>query len=161
MSAEVRLRVLSTSGAPGLGLVALSAVCLLWAGMVLGVSFLEAPVKFRAPSLTLAVALDVGRHVFGAFNRVELAWGLAAIALGLTARPERSTAIALGVALGVLALQTLWLLPVLDRRVGLILAGATTAPAPYHVVYVALEALKLAALAVAGVRCLLALARGA
>lgn len=160
MSAAARLDA-STRASGGLGLAALGAVCLLWAGMVLGISFLEAPVKFRAPSLTLPVGLDVGRHVFGIFNRVELAWALGAIGLGLAARPERVTVAALGVALGVLALQTLWLLPLLDRRVGLILAGGTPAPAPYHVIYVVLEALKLTALAVAGVRCLLALARGA
>ena len=30
-----------------------------WAGLVLGVSFLSARAKFRAPSITLPVALDV------------------------------------------------------------------------------------------------------
>jgi hypothetical protein len=32
----------------------LVASCFLWAGMILGISFLETPVKFTAPSVTLA-----------------------------------------------------------------------------------------------------------
>ena len=47
-------------------------LALIWLGMVLGISFLEAPVKFRAPTLTRSVGLDVGRHVFGFFNKVEI-----------------------------------------------------------------------------------------
>lgn len=41
--------------------IGLVVVCLVWAGMVIGISFLEAPVKFMAPSLTRPVGLDVGR----------------------------------------------------------------------------------------------------
>jgi hypothetical protein len=36
----------------------------LWAGMLLGVSFIATPAKFLAPSLPLAQALDVGRSSF-------------------------------------------------------------------------------------------------
>ncbi|KAI9218434.1 hypothetical protein BC828DRAFT_399608 [Blastocladiella britannica] len=48
-------------------------VCLVRAGLLLGISFLEAPTKFHAPSLpSRDVALDIGRHVFSALNRVEI-----------------------------------------------------------------------------------------
>lgn len=50
-----------------------SAVALTWSGMVLGVSFLEAWVKFRASFLRKYIAVDVGRHVFAALNAAELA----------------------------------------------------------------------------------------
>ena len=39
-------------------------VAFVWFGMTAGISLLEAPVKFTAPSLTREVALDVGRVVF-------------------------------------------------------------------------------------------------
>ena len=130
---------------------ALIVICLLWAGMILGISFLEAPVKFTAPSLTLAVGLDVGRHVFGAFNKVEIVWALACLALARASKPGRRAALALSIATGVLVIQTLWLLPVLDRRVTLILGGGTPPNAPYHLLYIALEAVKLAALGGAGI----------
>jgi hypothetical protein len=42
------------------------AVPFLWLGMVLAISFLEAPLKFRAPGITLALGLGIGRLVFRA-----------------------------------------------------------------------------------------------
>ena len=38
---------------------------------MLAVSFLEAPLKFRAPGVTLPIGLAVGRLVFRALNRAE------------------------------------------------------------------------------------------
>lgn len=51
-----------------------SAFAITWSSMILSISFLEAWVKFRAPFLRKHVAVDVGRHVFGALNTAELAW---------------------------------------------------------------------------------------
>lgn len=48
-------------------------VALVWAGMVLGVSFLATAAKFLVPSLPRPVALDVGRHTFQVFGWVEMA----------------------------------------------------------------------------------------
>ena len=48
-------------------------VYLLWAGLAIGVAFLATPAKFLALSLSLSVALDVGRHTFRVYNGVELA----------------------------------------------------------------------------------------
>lgn len=59
---------------PGLAPTALAALLLLWAGVLIGVSFLAAPAKFAAPSLSLPVAMDVGRQEFGTLNLVEGAW---------------------------------------------------------------------------------------
>ena len=47
------------------------AVTFVWLGMVLAISFLEAPLKFRAPEVTLRIGLGIGRLVFGALNTVE------------------------------------------------------------------------------------------
>ncbi|MEM0967027.1 MAG: hypothetical protein AAGJ81_12845 [Verrucomicrobiota bacterium] len=45
-----------------------------WLGLVIGISFLEAPLKFQAPGITLELGLGIGRLVFGALNKevVEL-----------------------------------------------------------------------------------------
>jgi hypothetical protein len=130
----------------------LPAAALLWAGMVLGISFLEAWVKFRAPSLSLQEGLDVGRHVFGAFNKVELAFAVVLLACTAIARPPRAILAAIGVAATIVALQSLWLLPVLDDRVEVLLAGGTPGDAPYHVLYIGLEMAKLTALLLIGGR---------
>ena len=58
--------------------VAVAAV-FVWLGMVLAISFLEAPLKFRAPGITIQLGLGIGRLVFRALNICEVA--LAAFAL--------------------------------------------------------------------------------
>jgi hypothetical protein len=119
---------------------------MLWIGLLLGVSFLATPAKFLAPSLSLAVALDVGRQTFGVFNKVE--WALAILLLALVlAGPKARLSIAGAVVLAVMVVvETLWLLPVLDQRVGLIIAGQQPPESNLHVVYIVLQIVKLAVL---------------
>lgn len=121
-------------------------IALLWLGLLLGVAFLATPVKFSAPSLTLPVALDVGRHTFSAFNKVE--WVLsAALLLALLGGARTRLGCVLAVALIALVVaETLWLLPALDQRVGLIIAGQQPPASALHEIYIALELVKLAAL---------------
>ncbi len=57
---------------------------------------------------------------------------------------------ALGLAALIVALQWLWLLPVLDARAELIIQGGTPEPAPWHALYIGAEVLKLLALLIAG-----------
>jgi hypothetical protein len=148
-------------------MMALAALCLIWAGMVLGISFLETPVKFTAPSVTRAIGLDVGRHVFGVFSKVEIAFTLLAIGFGFLAvgaggvRPGSAGIFPwvppLAVVALVVLLQSAWLLPVLDARVVLLLDGQTPPRSAHHVIYIVLEVLKLGCLLAAGVSCLTAL----
>lgn len=123
-------------------------VAVLWLGLLLGVSFLATPAKFLAPSLALPVALDVGRHTFAVFNKVE--WLLAAtlLVLALTARRQETVLLGAAVAALLVIVETAWLLPVLDRRVGLIIAGQVPSPSILHDLYIALAIVKLAALGV-------------
>src|SRR5690606_9509596 len=66
-------RTFVATGARGdAAVVVLAVASLVWIGALLGVSFLATPVKFLAPSLTLPVALDVGRQTFHWLNRVEI-----------------------------------------------------------------------------------------
>ncbi|KAF9921546.1 hypothetical protein FBU30_008397, partial [Linnemannia zychae] len=43
-----------------------------WLGANLAISFMEAPVKFLAPTPARRSLIDVGRHVFSALNKVEV-----------------------------------------------------------------------------------------
>ena len=45
-----------------------SAAGWLWIGMVLAISFLEAPLKFQRPGLDLRMGLAIGRLVFRVLN---------------------------------------------------------------------------------------------
>ena len=125
------------------GLLMLAAI---WFGMLLGVSFLATPAKFLAPSLSLPVALDVGRHIFAVFNKAE--WLLATLLLGIALTQARTWLVVTAVVIAALlvAAETLWLLPLLDERVGMIIAGQQIRPSRLHTVYVVFEVTKLIAL---------------
>jgi hypothetical protein len=109
---------------------ALGALIMLWAGVLIGVSFLAAPAKFNAPGLSLPVAMEVGRREFGALNLTELVLAVVTLALAAYARPDRTIRLGLGLAAVIVVLQSLWLLPVLDARAELIIRGETPEPAP-------------------------------
>ena len=55
----------------------------LWIGLLVGVCFIATPAKFQAQSLSLPVALDVGRSTFAIWNNVE--WILIAFVVPLMA----------------------------------------------------------------------------
>ena len=118
--------------------------------MLIGISFLAAPAKFNAPSLSLPVAMDVGRQEFGVLNLVEIGLAILTLALAAYVRPGRLIWLALGIAALVVAVQALWLLPLLDARALSIIEGETPPAAPWHALYIMLEVLKLLALLVAG-----------
>jgi len=129
----------------------LGVLALLWAGLVIGISFLEAPIKFSAPSVTRPIGLDVGRHVFRALNRLEWVLWIATLVLIWTARPERRVWYCLALAWSTLFLQTVWLLPLLDARAALIIAGGRPPDSTeLHVVYGLIEITKVIALTVVG-----------
>lgn len=122
----------------------LVVVCLLWAGMVGGISFLEAPVKFRAPSLTRTVGLEVGRHVFGALGHVEIGAALltAALAAGATVGPAWRWGL-LALVWSLVLAQRLWLWPVLSERARRIAAGESPSSSYHHALFIGSEAVKV------------------
>jgi len=50
------------------------AATFVWLGMVLAISFLEAPLKFRAPGVTLQIGLGIGRVVFRRSTSARSCW---------------------------------------------------------------------------------------
>lgn len=131
-----------------------TAVTWLWSGMVLAISFLEAPLKFRAPGVDLRTGLAIGRLVFRALNTVEAVLAVVLVATLLAGDPSRVAGVAGAVAVVVLAGQLVGVRPALTRRSDAVLAGSTGEDAPRshaHLWYVGLEIMKVAALVVAGV----------
>jgi len=119
--------------------------------MVLAISFLEAPLKFRASGITLPLGLGIGRLVFRALNGCE---AVLAGALLVGSMLGRSPAVRLTLATAlavVLLVQVVGLRPGLDRRAQAIIAGADRTPSQGHVSYIVLEVVKVALLLDAGV----------
>ena len=123
-----------------------AAVVFVWLGMVLGISFLEAPLKFRAPGVTLPIGLGIGRLVFRALNLVEAALLLVAIVAAALGDASGTAWVLLVVAALLLAVQLLAVRPALNRRSDAVLAAADPGDAPRsraHLWYVGLEGLKV------------------
>jgi len=128
-----------------------TAFIFVWLGMVLAISFLEAPLKFRAPGVTLQVGLGIGRMVFRALNSVEvlIAVGIAVV-LGLS-HPHTGVIVAFAITVGALIAQLVGVRPRLTRRSDAVLAGENAPRSRAHYAYVALEAVKVVALIVCGI----------
>ncbi|MEU3859536.1 hypothetical protein AB0F03_19530 [Streptomyces sp. NPDC028722] len=128
-----------------------SAVTFVWLGMVLAISFLEAPLKFRAPGVTIPVGLGIGRLVFRALNAVEAVLAVAVLApVAVGDAPTEVLVPAVAAALLLLA-QVAAVRPRLNRRSDRVLAGEELPRSRSHLWYVALEVLKAVTLVVLGV----------
>jgi hypothetical protein len=118
----------------------------LWAGVVLGISFVAQPAKFKTPQLQRPVALATGRQMFQAMHRTECV--LAALSLIFALAPPAHGAARLlpAAAAVLLVLQMAWLMPPLSQRVDSALAGAPPPPSRHHALFAVTEVLKFLAL---------------
>jgi hypothetical protein len=126
----------------------------IWAGVTIGVSFLATPAKFLAPSLSMPVALDVGRQTFRILVTAELGMATSVFILCWFARADFVAAFGSTALWTVLLAQRFWLLPLLDARVSVYLSGLTPSPSYHHSLYIALEAFKVIVLLVCAAKSL-------
>lgn len=127
------------------------ALPFVWFGLIGAISFLEAPLKFRAPNVTLALGLGIGKLVFQMLNRIELGFALVLLITLFFARPATNFALYLfGAIFGLLVTQTVWLLPLLNDRAEQIIAGITAPPSNNHLIFITFEVLKFILLFILG-----------
>lgn len=110
-------------------------IALLWAGMILGISFLESWVKFRAPLVTLIVGLDVGRTVFSYFHTAQTIWLICLICLCAIGKLPWSYWLIVGLLAIIFVLQTNWLFPLLKQQVEVIISGGRPSSSYVHSLY--------------------------
>lgn len=121
-------------------------LCFTWCGLTAGAAMLAVPVMFGAPMVTRPIAVDIGREIFTALNKVELVALILLLAIiRLSGQARRWWAVAATIALIVLA-QSMWLLPELAERAHTIVSGAEPPPSMAHGIYSTLELIKLALL---------------
>jgi hypothetical protein len=128
-----------------------TAATFVWLGMVLAISFIETPLKFRAPGVTLQIGLGIGRLVFRALNACELGLVAAVVGCFVIEPPAVATGVAAAVAVVALLAQVLVVRPGLARRSEATLAGAAVPRSRAHWAYVGLEVVKVIALLIAGI----------
>lgn len=128
-----------------------AAVTFLWLGMVLAISFLEAPLKFRAPGVTVPIGLGIGRLVFRALNTCEVVFAIAVIVAVIVDPSSSGAMIALAIVVASLAAELIAVRPRLTRRSDAVLNGREGARSHAHHAYVGLEIIKVIALVTCGV----------
>ena len=127
------------------------AAAFVWLGMVLAISFVEAPLKFRAPGVTLRIGLGIGRLVFRALNVFEYVFAVVIAAALFSHETSTSLNIALCVAVGALLTQTIVVRPLLSRHSTAVLEGDEGRRSKAHLAYVALELVKVIGLVWTGI----------
>ncbi|GGL44745.1 hypothetical protein [Nocardia jinanensis] len=121
-------------------------VPMLWLGMVLAISFLEAPLKFRAPGITTELGLGIGRLVFRALNSVEAVLAAVLSAAAVVIAPTGAVWAWLAVTVVILVVQLGVVRPPLSRRSDRVLAGEELPRSRAHYWYIGLEIAKVIAL---------------
>lgn len=128
------------------------AVPFIWFGAIGAISFMEAPLKFTAPNITLPLGLGIGRIVFQTLNKVEIVLALLLIISVFVQRPKgKSWIYFIAAALSLLFLETVWLLPVLDERAMQVINGNAPPFSNAHIIYIVFDAVKFLSLFALGI----------
>ena len=123
---------------------------LVWCGMIAAISFIEAPLKFRAPGVTLPIGLGIGKLVFHALNRAECIFFIVWIITSFISRTAYYDMIPPLLVGAILSADTFWLLPRLDFRATRIREGKQPTGQSLHLYYAAGEIVKFILLAATG-----------
>ena len=113
----------------------------LWLGLLIGISFIETPLKFLAPGMTLGLGLEIGQLVFTAMNIVEVLFFLVLAASCIRRGLDKAF---LGVVWGlgfVLLAKVALIRPYLSKRTDSVLAGVETGGSSWHYFYIAADGL--------------------
>ena len=127
-------------------------IAFVWFGMTAGISLLETPVKFTAPTITREVALDVGRVVFAALNQAEFVALILLLILVRVSGRARQLLLVCGALAAIQIAQAVWLLPELSERTQQIIQGLEPAASAAHGTFSVLQLLKLLLLLYIGFR---------
>ena len=120
-----------------------SAALFVWAGVAIGGNMIAAPAKFSVGSLDLPMALLVGRAQFLWIGYAEAMLAFAALGLAFIARGNVWLVLLPTFLLGV---QWLVMMPLLNARSDLIIAGSTPPSSMLHVAFIGIEFAKVLAL---------------
>lgn len=123
----------------------------LWVGMIVAISFIEAPLKFQAPGITIPLGLGIGRLVFTALNVAELVLLVALTLISLwpvACRVDKNSFIATSALWVVTVIKIFVVRPPLNARSDVIVAGGDPGPSILHYLYIGMDLLTLVALIV-------------
>jgi len=121
---------------------AASIIAAIWIGLILGVSFFAAPIKFTAAGVSLEQLLAVGKVTFQAFSWIELSAFVLLVCASLK-NLSKGVVISLAVLCLLLLIQKFGILPGLDTELDQTVAGEAVEETNLHFIYVAIDFVKL------------------
>jgi hypothetical protein len=120
------------------------AIPFVWFGFVCAISFMEAPLKFTAPNITIPLGLGIGFIVFHSLNKVELVFGGLLLISYFFSKPKSKISVGLyGIIVLILLAQTFVLFPLLDERTMKVIAGDAEPYSNLHIVYIVFDSIKV------------------
>lgn len=128
-----------------------SVTAIFWLGFFMAISFMEAPLKFTAPRLSMAEGLQIGKIIFKSLNTCEWTFLLIIFITCIVKKTTRKGFYLITAISVIMAVETSWLLPVLDKNADLIIKGLPVAEHSTHWLYVALEIIKVPLLLLIGI----------
>ena len=120
------------------------AVSFFWLGLVIAVSFLETPLKFQVSGMTLPIALELGKTMFGISTNIQLGL-MILVFFNFFLNPSKLNKFIIftGVLLAlILVLEKFWMLPILDARADVLATGKGLPPTPLHNYFIYAECIK-------------------
>jgi hypothetical protein len=127
-----------------------SITAIFWLGFFMAISFMEAPLKFTAPGLSMAEGLQIGKIIFKSLNRCEWSFLLIIFITCIVKKPTRRSFYLIAAISAIMIMETAWLLPVLDINANLIIKGQMVTDHSAHWLYVILEIIKVPVLLMIG-----------
>ncbi|MCL6524524.1 MAG: hypothetical protein K6T34_07660 [Thermoflavifilum sp.] len=122
-----------------------------WFGFFSAISFMEAPVKFQAPHLSLSVGVEIGRIVFHVSQEIQ--WVMLILLTLVTwlwiSQFKHIRIWVIGLWL-IMLIESFLLLPALDKQAQQVIAGHILPMTAIHWVFVLTELLKIPVLLVIG-----------
>ena len=113
----------------------------IWLGLILGISLIEAPLKFQAPGITIPLGLGIGRLVFAAMNIAEAVIALVLLLAMWRGRAGRSEWMLGAIAAGTLAAKALVVRPLMHTTTDAVIAGTSEGGSSLHYFYIAADGL--------------------
>jgi hypothetical protein len=110
-----------------------------WLGIIIGISLIEAPLKFQAPGITIPLGLGIGRLVFTAMNIVELVIAALLLLSCVRSGVDRRFWALLWATAGVLLVKVAVIRPILNRETDRVLAGLSGGGSAAHLFYIAAD----------------------
>ncbi|NAW51907.1 hypothetical protein GNY06_11200 [Elizabethkingia argentiflava] len=120
------------------------AALFFWLGVLLSISFLEAPLKFQVEGMTLPVAVKLGKLMFNVSTYIQmgLAIGIGLNFMFLKKELTKSLLCIYGLLVLLLCLQKFWMLPILNDQVDWVDHHKTFESGSLHTYFIYAEVIK-------------------